>query len=87
MGVDLTRYILLQTDREVFQLTLKPALSLGDAPELKSTQDTEKYADFIVTAFRTAVNEAIPTPKSGRHESQPVSEESLLLIKEKGQLS
>ena len=59
------------------------ALSLGDIPELKSTQDIDKYADFIVTAISTAVDKAIPTSKSGRPESQPVSDETLALIKEK----
>ena len=51
-----------------------------------STQDIDKYADFIVTAISTAVDKAIPTTKSGRPESQPVSEESLALIKEKRRL-
>ena len=54
--------------------------------ELKSTQDIDKYADFIVTAISTVVDKAIPTSKSGRPESQPVSEESLALIKEKRKL-
>ena len=53
-----------------------------DVPELKSTQDIDKYADFIVTAISTA----ILTSKSGSPESQPVSEESLALIKEKRRL-
>ena len=67
----------------MFELTLEAALSSGDVPELKSTQDIDKYADFIVTAINTAIGKAIPTSKSGRPESQPVSEESLALIKEK----
>ena len=45
-----------------------------------SGQDIDKYADFIITAISTAIDKAIPTSKSG---SQPVSEESLTLIKEK----
>ena len=53
---------------------------------VKSTQDIDKYADFIVTAISTAVDKAIPTSESGRPESQPVSEESLALIKEKSRL-
>ena len=69
-----------QTDREVFESTLKAALSSGDVPELKATQDIDKYADFIVTAISTAVDKAIPTSKSRRPESQPVLEESLALI-------
>ena len=80
------RYKFNQTDREVFGSTLEAALSLGDVPELKSTQDIDKYADFIVTAISTAADKAIPTSKSGRPESQPVSEESLALIKEKRRL-
>ena len=75
-----------QTDREVFESTLEAALSSGDIPELKSTQDTDKYADFIVTAISTAVDKAIPTSKSGRPKSQPVSDETLVLIKEKHRL-
>ena len=80
------RYKFDQTDREVFELALEAALSSGDIPELKSTQDIDKYADFIVTAISTAVDKAIPTTKSGRPESQPVSEETLALIKEKRRL-
>ena len=62
------------------------ALSSGDITELKSTQDIDKYADFIVTAISTAVDKAIPTSKSGRPKSQPVSDETLALIKEKRNL-
>ena len=75
-----------QTDREVFEATLEVALSPGDVLELKSTQDIDKYADFIFTAISTAVDKAIPTSKSGHPVSQPVSEESLALIKEKCRL-
>ena len=60
------RYKFDQTDREVFESTLKVALSSGDIPELKFTQDIDKYANFIVTAVSTAVDKAIPTSKS-RH--------------------
>ena len=80
------RYKFEETDRELFESTLVAALSSGDVPELKSTQDIVKYADFIVTAISTAVDKAIPTSKSGRPDSQPVSEESLALIKEKRML-
>ena len=80
------RYKFDQTDREVFESTLEAALSSGDIPELKSTQDIDKYADFIVTAISTAVDKAIPTSKSGRPKSQPVSDETLALIKEKRRL-
>ena len=40
--------------------TLEAVLSSGNVPELKSTQDMDKYADFIVTAISTAVHGAIP---------------------------
>ena len=75
-----------QTDREVFESTLETALSSGDVPELKSTQDIDKYADFITTAISTAVDKAIPETKSGRPESQPISDETLALVKEKSKL-
>ena len=81
-----TRYKFNQTDREVFESTLEAALSSGDVPELKSTQDIDKYADFIITAISTAVDKAIPTSKSRCPESQPISEETLALIKEKRRL-
>ena len=65
--------------------TLEAALNSGDIPKLKSI-DTDKYADFIVTAISTAVDKAIPISKSERPESQPVSDETLALIKEKRRL-
>ena len=74
------RYKFNQADREAFESTLEVALSSGDVPEFKSTQDIDKYADLIVTAISTAVDKAIPTSY------QPVSEESLALIKEKRRL-
>ena len=80
------RYKFNQTDREVFESTLEAALSSGDVPELKSTQDIDKYADFITTAISTAVDKAIPKSKGGRPESQPISDETLALIKEKCKL-
>ena len=77
------RYKFDKTDREVFESTLETALSSGKIPELKFTQDIDKYADFIITAISTAVDKAIPTSKSGRPESHPVSDGTLALIKEK----
>ena len=71
----------------MFESTLEAALSSGDVPELKSTQDIDKYAEFIITAISTAVGKAIPTSKSGRPESQPISAETLAPIKEKCRLS
>ena len=70
----------------MFESTRQAALSSSEVRELKSTQDIDKYADFIVTAIITAVDKAIPTSKSGHPESQPVSEESIALIKEKRRL-
>ena len=70
----------------MIESTLEVALSSGDIPELKSTQDIDKYADFIVTAISTAVDKAILTSKSGRPESQHVSDKTLALIKEKRRL-
>ena len=55
------RYKFNQTDREVFESTLEAALSSGDVPELKSTQDIDKYADFIITAISTSVDKVVPT--------------------------
>ena len=80
------RYKFNQTNREVFESTLEAALSSGDIPELKSTQDIDRYADSITTTISTAVDKAIPTSKSGRPESQPISDETLVLIKEKRKL-
>ena len=51
-----------------------------------STSDLDKYADFIVTAISTAVDKAIPKSKSVRPESNPISDETLALIKEKRRL-
>ena len=48
--------------------------------------DIDKYADFITTAISTAVDKAVPKAKSGRPESQPISDETLALIKEKRKL-
>ena len=46
----------------------------------------DKYADFIVTAISTAVDKAIPKSKSVRPESNPISDETKALIKEKRRL-
>ena len=59
------RYKFDQTDREVFEPTLEEVLSSRDVPELKSAQDKDKYADFIVTAISTAVGKAIRHLKAG----------------------
>ena len=46
----------------------------------------DKYADFIITAPHTAVDKAIPNSKSVQPESNPISSETLALIKEKRKL-
>ena len=86
ININPVRYKFNQTDREVFKSTLEAALSSGDVPEFKSTQDIDKYADFITTVISTAVDKAIPKAKSGRPESQPISDETLALNKEKRKL-
>ena len=55
----------------------------ADFSGLMSTSDLDKYADFIITAISTAVHKAIPTSKSVRPESTPISDETRVLIKEK----
>ena len=77
------KYKLDQTDREVFQSTLDEALGSVDFSGHLSTSDLDKYADFIVTAISTAVDKAIPKSKSVRPESNPISDETKALIKEK----
>ena len=51
-----------------------------------STCDLDKYADFIITAIHTAVDKAIPTSKSMRPDSNPISNETLVIIEEKRRL-
>ena len=51
-----------------------------------STGDLDKYADFIVTVISIAVNKTILKSKSVRPESNPISDETLALIKEKRRL-
>ena len=48
--------------------------------------DLDRYADFIITALHTAVDKAIPKSKSVPPESNPISNETLALIKEKRKL-
>ena len=81
-----TKYKFDQTDQEVFESTLDEALGSADFSGLLSTSDLDKYADFIVTAISTAVDKAIPKSKSVRPESNPISGETLALIKEKSRL-
>ena len=81
-----TKYKFYQIDREVFESTLEAALGFEDFSGLTSTSDLDKYADFIVSAISTAVDRAIPKSKSVRSESNPISNETLALIKEKRRL-
>ena len=81
-----TKYKFDQTDREVFESTLEEALGSADFSGHLSTGDLDKYADFIVTAISTAVDKAIPKSKSVRPESNPISNATLALIKEKRRL-
>ena len=75
-----------QTDREVFETTLDEALGSADFSGLLSTSDLDKYADFIGTAISTAVDKTIPKSKSVRPEGNPISDETLAVIKEKHRL-
>ena len=81
-----TKYKFDQTDREVFESTHEEALGSVDFSGHLSTSDLDNYADFIITAIHTAVVKAIPTSRSVRPESNPISNETLALIKEKRRL-
>ena len=81
-----TRYKFDQTDREVFESIREEALGSEDFSGHLSTSDLDRYADFIITALRTAVDKAIPKSKSVRPESNPISTDTLALIKEKRKL-
>ena len=80
------KYKFDQTDREVFESTLHEPLGPADFSGHLSTSDIDKYAEFIITAIHTADDKAIPTSKSVRPESNPISDETLALIKEKRRL-
>ena len=81
-----TRYKFDQTDREVFESILEEALGSEDFSGHLTTSDLDRYADFIITALHAAVDKAIPKSKSKRPESNPNSNETLALIKEKRKL-
>ena len=83
---NLTKYKFYQTDREVFESTLEAALGSEDFSGLTSTSGLDKYADFIVFAISAPVDRAIPKSKSVRTESNPISDETIALIKEKRRL-
>ena len=81
-----TKYKFDQTEREVFESVLEEALGSEDFSRHLSVSDLDRYADFIITALHTAVDKAIPKSKSVRPESNPISNETLALIKEKRKL-
>ena len=81
-----TRYNFDQTDREVFESILEEALGSKDFSGHLSTNDLDRNSDYIVTALHTVVDKAIPKSKSVRPESNPISNETLALIKEKRKL-
>ena len=70
----------------MFELILEEALGSEDFSGHLTTSDLDRYGDFIITAPHTAVDKAIPKSKSVRPESNPISNETLVLIKEKRKL-
>ena len=70
----------------MFESILEEALGSEDFSGHLSTSDLDRYADFIITALHPAVDKAIPKSKSVRPESNPISNETLVLIKEKHKL-
>ena len=85
-SINHTKYEFDQTDREVFESTLKATLGSTDFSELASISDLDKYPDFIVSAINTAVNKVIPKSKSVQPDSNPISDETMALIEEKRRL-
>ena len=81
-----TKYKFDQTDREVFESVLEEAPGSEDFSGHLSTSDLDRYADLIITALHTAFDIVIPKSKSVRPESNPISNETLALIKEKRKL-
>ena len=59
------RYKFDQTEREVFESTLEVALSSGDILELKSTQDIDKYADFLGSGEDNTPTKRVPRWRIG----------------------
>ena len=80
------KYKLDQTDREVFESVLKEALGSKDFSGRLSSSDLDRYIDFVITALHTAADKAIPKSKSVLPESNPISNKTLALIKEKQSL-
>ena len=61
-----TKYKFDRTDREVFESTLEAPLGSEDFSGLASASDLDTYADFILSAIRTAAHKATPKSKSVR---------------------
>ena len=80
------KYKFDQIETQVLESTLEVALGSADFPELTSTSNLDKYADFIVSTISTAVDKAISKSKSVRSESNLITDETLALIKEKRKL-
>ena len=80
------KYKFDQTDREVFECNTLESARLRGFFWAFVHSDLDKYADFIITALHTAVDKAIPNSKSVQPESNPISSETLALIKEKRKL-
>ena len=70
----------------MFESVLEEALGYEEFSGHLTTSDLDSYADFIITVLHTAVDKAIPKSKSERPESDPISNETLVLIKEKRKL-
>ena len=70
----------------MFESILEKVLGSRDFSGHLSTSDLDRYADFIITALQAVVDKAIPKSKSVRAESNPISNETLALIKEKRKL-
>ena len=81
-SINLTRL----TEKYSNQSVLEEALSSDDFSGHLSTSDLDRYVDFIITALHTAFDKAIPKSKSVRPESNPISNETLALIKGKRKL-
>ena len=83
-SINHTKYKFDQTDRELLESTLECSTTFRGF--YWTYVHLDKYADFIVTAISTAVDKAIPKSKSVRSESNPISDETIALIKEKRRL-
>ena len=85
-SINHTKYKFDQADQEIFESTLEESLGYEDFTGLTSNSDLDKYAGFIIIAISTAVDKAIPKSKSVQSKSNPISDETIVLIKEKRRL-